>query len=61
MFIQKAINSLPTEQKIVVVLHDIEGFTYEEIVEAIGSKIGTVKSRLSRARFELKKMLKDII
>lgn len=43
-----------------VVLADIEGLTYEECAAAIGTNIGTIKSRLSRGRDELRRKLKDL-
>ncbi len=59
--IQKAVNSLPGKQQRLVVLRDIEGLSYEEIVEITGYKLGTVKSKLSRARQLLRKKLKEVI
>ncbi len=59
--IQEAINALPPEQKEVVALRDIEGLSYEEIVEITGVNPGTVKSRLARARLELRKRLRSVI
>ena len=59
--IQEAINALPPEQKVVVTLRDIEGFSYEEIVEITGFNPGTVKSRLARARLDLRKRLRSVI
>lgn len=54
-----AINSLPIDFRTVVLLCDIEGFTYEEISKIIDVPIGTVRSRLFRARNMLKdKLLK---
>jgi RNA polymerase sigma-70 factor, ECF subfamily len=44
----------------IIVLREIEGLSYEEIVETLGINIGTVKSRLARARLELKKTLEDM-
>lgn len=61
MLIQKAIDSLPPEQKTVVVLCDIEGLSYEEIVHITGFNLGTVKSKLSRARIDLRKKLRRVI
>lgn len=61
MLIQKAIDSLPEEQKTVVVLRDIEGLSYEEIVKITGYKLGTLKSKLARARSELRKKLRGVI
>ena len=52
-----AINSLPVNFRIVILLCDIEGFTYEEIAKIIDIPIGTVRSRLFRARNLLKKQL----
>ena len=59
--IMNAINSLPDTQKILVVLRDLEGRSYEEIVEITGMKQGTVKSKLCRAREILKDKLKGVI
>jgi RNA polymerase sigma-70 factor (ECF subfamily) len=52
-----AINSLPLDFRTVILLCDIEGFTYEEIASIIDVPIGTVRSRLFRARNMLKEML----
>ena len=60
-FIQTAINSLPAEQKIVIILREIEGRSYEEIAETTGLALGTVKSRLARGRMELKNKLRKIL
>lgn len=59
--LQRAINSLPSDQKSVVILRDIQGLSYEEITEITGFKLGTLKSRLSRARYSLREKLGDII
>ena len=53
-----AINSLPIDFRTVILLCDIEGFTYEEIAKIIDVPIGTVRSRLFRARNILKEKLK---
>ncbi|MGD8226745.1 MAG: sigma-70 family RNA polymerase sigma factor [Desulfobacteraceae bacterium] len=58
--IQEAINALPAEQKEVVTLRDIEGFSYEEVAEITGFNLGTVKSRLARARQDLRKKLRSV-
>lgn len=57
--VNAALEDLPDEFKEVVILSDIEGFTYEEISKIIDSPIGTVKSRLYRARGHLQKNLWD--
>lgn len=59
--IQEAIGSLPADQKSVVVLRDIEGLSYEEVAEATGLNIGTVKSKLARARQGLREKLKGLV
>ena len=48
--LERAIATLPSGAKEVLVLHDIEGYRYREIAELIGVAEGTVKSQLSRAR-----------
>ena len=53
-----AINSLPIDFRTVLLLCDVEGFTYEEISKIIDVPIGTVRSRLFRARNMLKDKLK---
>ncbi len=55
--IQAAINQLPPDQRTVLVLSDVEGMNYQEIAEATGAALGTVKSRLSRARAHLRDLL----
>jgi len=54
-----AINALPIDFRTVVLLCDVEGFTYEEIAKIIDVPIGTVRSRLFRARNMLKEKLKN--
>ncbi len=54
-----AINSLPVDFRTVILLCDVEGFTYEEIAKIIDIPIGTVRSRLFRARNLLKEKLKE--
>jgi RNA polymerase sigma-70 factor (ECF subfamily) len=48
--LSKAISSLPEDFRIIVILCDIEGYTYEEIADFVDCPIGTVRSRLHRAR-----------
>lgn len=57
--LNNAILKLSNQHKEVIILRDIEGFSYEEIADIIGCGVGTVKSRLSRARSSLRKILKD--
>ncbi|MGH9898791.1 MAG: sigma-70 family RNA polymerase sigma factor, partial [Pyrinomonadaceae bacterium] len=56
-----AIQMLGRKYREVVILRDIEGFQYEEISEMLGISLGTVKSRLSRARQELRQKLEDLL
>lgn len=53
-----ALNSLSVDFKMIVLLCDVQGFTYEEIAAIIGIPIGTVRSRLYRARNLLKEKLR---
>ena len=55
--IQRALNALPPDKRMVVMLRDMEGLSYDEIAEITHLPAGTVKSRLFRARNDLKKML----
>lgn len=59
--VQNAIDSLPGWQKDVIILRDIEGLSYEEITRITGYRLGTLKSKLSRARHSLKERLGRII
>jgi RNA polymerase sigma-70 factor (ECF subfamily) len=59
--LQQAIAELPEERRIVVVLRDLEGLAYEEIAEALGLELGTVRSRLHRARLDLKAKLERFL
>ena len=53
----EALADLPPEYRAAVVLSDIEGLSYEEIALTLGIKLGTVRSRLSRARARLRESL----
>ena len=55
--VRSAINKLPDKLKIPLVLRDIEGFSYKEIADQLGTEVGTVKSRIFRARENLKFIL----
>lgn len=55
--VQQAIDSLPDAYREIIVLRDIEGFTYQEIATVLDCPAGTVMSRLGRARGRLRKML----
>jgi RNA polymerase sigma-70 factor (ECF subfamily) len=53
-----ALNSLPAKYRAIILLADIEGFSYRDIADKINCPIGTVMSRLSRGRRLLRKKLK---
>lgn len=55
--IQKAIDKLSPDKKQLIVLRDIQGLSYNELAEITDSSLGTVKSRLARARSSLKDIL----
>jgi RNA polymerase sigma-70 factor (ECF subfamily) len=55
--IQRGIEILPPEQRVVVVLSDVQGLSYQEIAEVTGLSLGTVKSRLSRGRAKVRDYL----
>lgn len=55
--IAESIGKLPDNQRAVVVLHDIEGFSYQEIADITGASIGTVRSRLHYGRIKLRELL----
>jgi len=55
----QAMQELKEDDRIIIVLRDIEGYSYDEIALTLGISIGTVKSRLSRARIKLKKILEQ--
>jgi RNA polymerase sigma factor (sigma-70 family) len=55
--IQAALGRLPVDQRVVVILCDIEGLTYDEIVASTGMQLETVKSRLCRGRVRLRNLL----
>lgn len=57
--VRRSLLLLPDDQRITVVLSDIQGLSYEEIAEATKSSLGTVKSRLSRGRARLRDLLRE--
>ena len=58
--IQAALDRLPFDQRTVIVLREIDGLSYDEIAYSLGVAIGTVKSRLTRARQTLHTELREV-
>ena len=56
--LQRSIQQLPPDQRLTLMLSDVQGHSYEEIAAIMGTNLGTVKSRLSRARARLRDELK---
>ncbi|RLC92244.1 MAG: RNA polymerase subunit sigma-24 [Chloroflexi bacterium] len=57
--IQSGIETLPPDQRVTLVLSDVQGMSYQEIAEATDISLGTVKSRLARARAKLRDYLRE--
>ncbi len=55
----RAIDALPERSRMVFVMHDVEGFTHQEIAESLGMETGTSKAQLSRARARLRESLAE--
>jgi len=58
-FVWEGLNRLSAAMRIILILRDLQGQSYEEIAEAQGLPLGTVKSRVNRARLQLAKVLKE--
>jgi RNA polymerase sigma-70 factor (ECF subfamily) len=59
-YIKRAINSLPGDYRIMVIMADLRGLSYQDIATYLGCPLGTVRSRLSRGRTLLKRKLRDV-
>jgi RNA polymerase sigma-70 factor (ECF subfamily) len=57
--IERMLQELPVQQRIAVIMRDIEGLSYEEIAEAMQVSLGTVKSRIARGREMLKRYFEN--
>lgn len=57
--LQSAIRELPEDMRSAVVLRDVQGFAYDEIAQVLNVNVGTVKSRISRAREKLRGKLRE--
>lgn len=58
--IRDCINSLGDDHRLVLTLSDLEGLSYQEIAESLGANLGTIKSRLSRARAAVRDCLRAV-
>jgi RNA polymerase sigma-70 factor (ECF subfamily) len=58
--IMQGIGELPADYRMLVLLHDLQGFHYQEIADLLNISMGTVKSRLSRARLKLGRKLSKL-
>jgi len=58
--VQQALARLPNEYRLVLILRDVDELSYEEIAEVLDIPIGTVRSRLHRARLELRRLLEEM-
>jgi RNA polymerase sigma-70 factor (ECF subfamily) len=56
-FLNEGLAHLPEDQRLVVILSDVQGLRYEEVAQVTGSSLGTVKSRLNRGRTRLRDFL----
>jgi RNA polymerase sigma-70 factor (ECF subfamily) len=59
--VEEGLDALDDDHRSVIVLRDIEGFDYQQIAEILELPVGTVKSRLHRARMELRDRLKRVL
>ncbi len=58
--LEKALQAIPSDYRVALTLREVDGLSYEEIAEVMECSVGTVKSRLFRARLQLQRMLADI-
>jgi RNA polymerase sigma-70 factor (ECF subfamily) len=59
--IQRCLDKLPDEFRVAVVMVDVQGLDYSEAADSLGKPIGTVKSRLARARLRLRECLRGFV
>lgn len=58
-YLEQALMTLPDDQRLAIVLSDVQGYGYDEIAEICGVAVGTVKSRISRGRSRLRDVLRS--
>ncbi|MDP9358468.1 MAG: sigma-70 family RNA polymerase sigma factor [Chloroflexota bacterium] len=59
LHLERALAALPDDQRLAVILVDVQGYGYDEVAAVTGASLGTVKSRISRARARLRQTLRD--
>ena len=59
--VEQALEQLPEDLRTAIVLRELEGLSYEEIAEAMDCPVGTVRSRIFRAREAIDKKLKPLL
>jgi RNA polymerase sigma-70 factor (ECF subfamily) len=57
--IWEGLDRLPADMRMVIILRDLQGKSYEEVAEVLGLPLGTVKSRVNRARLQLARVLRE--
>jgi RNA polymerase sigma-70 factor (ECF subfamily) len=57
--VQRALDKLPEGYRAVLWLHDVEGYTHEEIGAQLGIAVGTSKSQLSKARAKMRSLMEQ--
>jgi RNA polymerase sigma-70 factor (ECF subfamily) len=57
--IWEGLDRLPADMRMVIILRDLQGKSYEEVAEVLGLLLGTVKSRVNRARLQLARVLRE--
>jgi RNA polymerase sigma-70 factor (ECF subfamily) len=55
--IERTLKRLPLQQRVAVIMRDVEGMSYEEIASLLEVSVGTIKSRIARGREQLKRRL----
>jgi RNA polymerase sigma-70 factor, ECF subfamily len=58
---ERALGRLDDAQRVILILRDVEGMSYEQIAGVLNTELGTVKSRLSRARSSLREILEAVL
>ena len=59
LHLERALAALPDDQRLAIILVDIQGYGYDEVALVTGAALGTIKSRISRARARLRQTLRD--